>query len=152
MPKIDLAAAPRRIGTGYPEPYAEPCRRRDFTKLSEAAGLTRIGVNLLTLPDGQWSGQRHWHEDEDEFVFVVSGDVVLVDDHGETPLTAGDCVAFPAGEANGHHIQNRSGRDAVLLQVSNAENPATQAVDYPDIDMVLKPGNPAYLRRDGTPW
>jgi len=152
MPKIDLATAPRLTGTRYPPPFDAPCRLRAFTLLSRAAGLTKIGVNLLTLPDGQWSGQRHWHEDEDEFVFVVSGEVVLVDEAGETPLTAGDCAAFPAGEANGHHIHNRSGRDAVLLQVSNAENPATQAVDYPDIDMVLRPGIADYLHRDGTPY
>ncbi|MDP1631847.1 MAG: cupin domain-containing protein [Caulobacter sp.] len=150
MPKIDLAAAPRRTGTGYPPPYDTPCNRRAWVNLSQAAGLGLVGVNLLTLPDGQWSSQRHWHADEDEFVWVVAGEVVLVEDGGETVLRAGDCAAWKAGEANGHHLQNRSGADAVLLQVGNPTNMATEAVVYPDIDLIIRPGGEGYRHRDGT--
>ncbi|MDP1738328.1 MAG: cupin domain-containing protein [Caulobacter sp.] len=150
MPKIDLATAPRRSGTGYPPPYDAPCRDRSWLELAKAAGLDLVGINLLTLPDGQWSSQRHWHLDEDEFVFVVSGEVVLVEDEGETVLRAGDCAAWKAGVENGHHIQNRSGADAVLLQVGNPTNPATEYVDYPDIDLIIRPGDEGYKHRDGT--
>ncbi len=150
MPKIDLSSAPRRSGTGYPPPYDAPCGERSWLELADAAGLTLVGINLLTLPAGQWSSQRHWHLDEDEFVFVVSGEVVLVEDEGETVLCAGDCAAWKAGVENGHHIQNRSTADAVLLQVGNPTNPATEHVDYPDIDLIIRPGDDGYRHRDGT--
>jgi uncharacterized cupin superfamily protein len=117
--------------------------------LADAAGLTKVGVNLLTLPDGQWSSQRHWHDDEDEFIWIVSGEVMLVDDHGETVLRAGDCAAFPAGERNGHHLKNRSGADAVILQIGNPTNEATEWVDYPDIDLIIRPGGEGYRHKDG---
>ncbi|MFA7263309.1 MAG: cupin domain-containing protein [Caulobacter sp.] len=150
MPKIDLATAPRRTGTGYPPPYDAPCRDRSFVQLAVAAGLDLVGINLLTLPPGQWSSQRHWHADEDEFVWVVSGEVVLVEDEGETLLRAGDCAAWKAGVANGHHLLNRSGADAVLLQVGNPTNQATEWVDYPDIDLRITPGGEGYRHKDGT--
>jgi uncharacterized cupin superfamily protein len=150
MPKIDIDAAPSREGTSYPPPHDAPCRRRRFNMLSDAAGLTKVGVNLLTLPDGQWSSQRHWHDDEDEFIWIVFGEVVLVDDSGETLLRAGDCAAFPAGDRNGHHLQNRSGKDAVILQMGNATNEATEWVDYPDIDLIIRPGGEGYRHKDGT--
>jgi len=150
MPKIDLATAPRRTGTGYPPPYDAPCRERSFIQLAAAAGLELVGINLLTLPAGQWSSQRHWHADEDEFVWVVSGEVVLVEDEGETVLRAGDCAAWKAGVANGHHLQNRSGADAVLLQVGNPTNEATEWVDYPDIDLRIHPGGEGYRHKDGA--
>ena len=150
MPKIDLSTAPRRSGTGYPPPYDTPCRGRSFVQLAAAAGLDLVGINLMTLPPGQWSSQRHWHLDEDEFVWVVSGELVLVEDGGETLLRAGDCAAWKAGVADGHHLQNRSGADAVLLQVGNPTNEATEWVDYPDIDVIIRPGGAGYRRRDGT--
>ena len=150
MPKIDLDAAPERSGTGYPPPYDAVCRERHAKMLAQAAGLTRVGINLMTVPPGQWSSQRHWHEDEDEFVWVVSGEVVLVEDEGETVLRAGDCAAWKAGVANGHCLQNRSDKDAVLLQVGNPTNEATETVDYPDIDLIIRPGGEGYRRRDGA--
>jgi len=149
MPKIDIAAAPTRRGTGYPAPFDAPCRQRARAKLGDAAGLTQFGVNLLRLPSGQWSSQRHWHSAEDEFVWIVEGEVVLVTNAGEQVLRAGDCAAFPAGAADGHHIQNRSGADALLLEVG-ARRPGEDAVDYPDIDLVIHEGETAYRHRDGT--
>jgi len=149
MPKIDLSTAPRRTGTGYPPPYDAPCRERSFLQLAAAAGLDLVGINLLTLPAGQWSSQRHWHADEDEFVWVVSGEVVLIEDEGETVLRAGDCAAWKAGVANGHHLQNRSGADAVLLQVGNPTNEATEWVDYPDITRRTPPAGGGNRNKDG---
>src|SRR4051812_42434914 len=108
MPKIDIATAPTRFGTGYPPPYDEPCRDRKRWKLGDAAGLTQFGVNLMRLPPGAWTSQRHWHTAEDEFVWVVEGEVVLVTNEGETILRPGDCAAFPAGGAHGPHIHNPS--------------------------------------------
>jgi len=150
MPKLDLDAMPLRTGSGYPAPLDEPCRLRTWRQLSAGAGLSLVGINLLTLPPGQWSSQRHWHDDEDEFVWVVSGEVVLVEDEGETILRAGDCAAWKAGVANGHHLQNRSDRDAVLLQVGNPTDESRETVDYPDLDLIITPGGEGYRHRDGT--
>ena len=151
MPKIDLSAAPRRSGTGYPPPYDEPCKLRERVRLGDAAGLSQFGVNLLRLPPGQWSSQRHWHATEDEFTWVLEGEVVLVTDAGEEILRPGDCAGFPAGEANGHCFQNRSDRDALLLEVGT-RNPAGDAVDYPDIDLTIPPGDPGYFHKDGRKY
>ena len=146
MPKIDIDAAPTKHGTAYPSPLDEPCRARQRWKLGDAAGLTQFGVNLLRLPDGAWSSQRHWHTAEDEFVWVVEGEVVLIDDGGETVLRAGEGAGFKAGEANGHHIVNRSGREAVLLEVGS-RRPGEDAADYPDVD--LHWDGQAYRHKDG---
>ncbi|WP_296819009.1 cupin domain-containing protein [Brevundimonas sp.] len=149
MPKIDIEAAPSRDGTAYPEPFDQPCRARRRRKLGDAAGLTQCGVNRLELDPGVWTSQRHWHAAEDEFVWVVEGEVVLIDDGGETVLRAGDCAGFPAGQANGHHIVNRSHPTAVLLEVGT-RRPAEDRVEYPDIDMTYTGGETFYRRRDGT--
>ena len=151
MPKIDIAAAPTRFGTGYPAPYDAPCRERKRWKLGDAAGLTQFGVNLMRLPPGQWTSQRHWHTAEDEFVWVLEGEGVLVTNEGEQVLKAGDCAGFPAGEPNGHHIQNRSDRELVLLEVGS-RRPAQDGCDYPDIDLVLDEGSSDYRRRDGSAY
>ncbi|MDB5459379.1 MAG: transcriptional regulator [Caulobacteraceae bacterium] len=149
--KIDLDAAPTRFGTGYPPPFDQLCAGRRRWKLGDAAGLSQFGVNLLRLPAGQWSSQRHWHSAEDEFVFVLEGEVVLVTDAGEEVLRAGDCAGFKAGEADGHHVQNRSGAEAVLLEIG-ARRPEQDAVDYPDIDLKLKVGAAGYSHNDGRPY
>jgi uncharacterized cupin superfamily protein len=151
MPKIDIDKAPTRFGTGYPQPFDEPCRDRKRWKLGDAAGLTQFGVNLLRLPPGQWSSQRHWHTAEDEFVWVVQGEVVLVTDEGEQVLRAGECAGFPAGVPNGHQIQNRSDAEAVLLEIGSRK-PGEDGADYPDLDMVIHPGETTYRHRDGTPY
>jgi len=92
MPKIDIAAAPTRFGTGYPPPYDEPCKDRKRWKLGDAAGLTQFGVNLTRLEPGAATSVRHWHENEDEFVFILMGDCVLIENDGETILKAGDAA------------------------------------------------------------
>lgn len=152
MKKIDIDAAPTRFGTGYPPPFDAICAGRRRWKLGDAAGLTQFGVNLLRLPPGQWSSQRHWHLAEDEFVMVLEGEGVLVTNDGEEVLRAGDCAGFKAGEPNGHHIQNRSDRELVLLEIGTRAPPGEDAGTYPDIDLVLPKGGKAYLHRDGTPY
>lgn len=151
MPKLDLSTIPLRKGTNYPEQFAEHMKGRIRQALGDAGGLTQFGVNLLQLPPGSWSAQRHWHSAEDEFVYIVSGEVVLVTDEGEQTMRAGDCAAFPAGAANGHHLVNRSHEAAVCLEVGT-RNPKDDRVDYPDIDMVCEPGRDGYSHRDGTPY
>jgi len=151
MPKIDIDAAPTRFGTAYPAPFDAPCQGRQRWKLGDAAGLTQFGVNLMRLPPGQWTSQRHWHTAEDEFTWVLEGEVVLVEDEGETILRAGDCAGFRAGVANGHHLQNRSDTVAVLLEIGS-RRPAEDGCDYPDIDLILREGEETYRHRDGTPY
>lgn len=154
MPKIDASLAPKGSGTGYPKPFDEPCRNRSWIRLGDATNLTQFGVNLLRLPAGAWSSQRHWHSDEDEFVFVLRGEVVLVEDAGEERLGPGDCAGFPAGDRNGHCLQNRSGEDAELLVVGSRND--KDHGEYPDIDMKFAPGrygtSGVFLHKDGTPY
>jgi uncharacterized cupin superfamily protein len=151
MKKIDISAAKMVVGSSYPAPHDEPCRQRKRFRLGDASGLTQFGVNLLRLPPGVWSSQRHWHTAEDEFVYVLEGEVVLVSDAGEEVLRAGDCAGFKAGEPDGHHVQNRSNADAVLLEIGT-RNPDRDGVDYPDIDLAIRAGARAFLRKDGTPY
>ncbi|MGH8303436.1 MAG: cupin domain-containing protein [Steroidobacteraceae bacterium] len=151
MKKIDVSTAKTTLGSGYPAPHDEPCRQRQRVRLGDAAGLTQFGVNLLRLAPGVWSSQRHWHSAEDELVYVLEGEVVLVSDSGEELLHAGDCAAFKAGDPNGHHLQNRSGAEAVVLEVGSRD-PDRDAVDYPDIDLTIRAGLRDFLHKDGTPY
>jgi uncharacterized cupin superfamily protein len=150
--RIDVAAVGTVTGTSYPAPFDEPCRMRSRQRLGDAAGLTQFGVNLLRLPPGAWSSQRHWHTGQDEFVYVLSGEVVLVGDGGADVLRAGDAAGFKAGESNGHHLQNRSDSDARVLEVGTRV--LDETVYYSDIDMVAPAGGkPApFTHRDGTPY
>jgi uncharacterized cupin superfamily protein len=150
--RIDVASLTSVVGTLYPPPFDVPCRARDRTKLGDAAGLSQFGVNLLRLPPGAWSSQRHWHTSGDEFVYVLSGEVVLVTDGGEEILRAGDAAGFPAGDTNGHCLQNRSDRDTQVLEIGTRL--PDDAAYYSDIDMVAPAGGkPAvYTHRDGTPY
>jgi uncharacterized cupin superfamily protein len=154
MPRIDPAAVPKSSGTRYPRPFDEPCRKRSWLRLGDAAGLTQFGVNLLRLPPGAWSSQRHWHSHEDEFVYVLRGEVVLVDDDGEVRLRPGDSAGFPAGDRNGHCLQNRSEEDAELLVVGSRMD--EDHGEYPDIDMKFAAGRYGeggeFLHKDGTPY
>ena len=154
MPKIDLASAPVGQGSRYPAPHDEPCRARSWVKLGDAAGLTQFGVNLVTLPPGAWSSQRHWHSHEDELVYVIEGALVLVTDAGEQVVRAGQCAGFPAGQRDGHCLQNRSDADARFLVVSNRDD--ADWGEYPDIDLAFGPGRyrgtASFLRKDGTTY
>jgi uncharacterized cupin superfamily protein len=153
MPKIDPSTALTGSGSRYPAPHDAVCRARSWLRLGDAAGLTQFGVNQLRLPPGCWSSQRHWHALEDEFMFVLSGEVVLVTDAGEQVLRAGDSAGFKAGSRDGHCLQNRSSTDAQILVVGSRIDADYGA--YSDIDMAFKPGRYSggggYTRRDGTP-
>ena len=152
MPKrIDPKDVPVQAGTFYPPPYDQPCRARERRKLGDAAGLTQFGINLLRLRPGVWSSQRHWHTGQDEFVYVLEGEVVLVTDAGEEILKPGDCAGFKAGDKDGHHLQNRGTADALLLEVGTRVT--DDGGEYPDIDMAFQMGaTPSYTRKDGTPY
>jgi len=150
MSKLDLMSIPQRKGSSYPAPFDEKPANRVRQRLGDAGGLTQFGVNLLQLPPGAWSSQRHWHSAEDEFVYVISGEVVLITDRGEEVLRAGDCVAFPRSVPDGHHLINKSDSVVVCLEVgTRMEHDFT---DYPDIDMVFDPKVDCYTHKDGTPY
>jgi uncharacterized cupin superfamily protein len=150
--KIRSEDAPPIIGTLYPPPFDGPCRARQRQKLGDLAGLTQFGVNLLTLPPGAWSSQRHWHTDSDEFIYVIGGEVTLLTDDGAEVLKAGDAAGFKAGDENGHCLQNHTHEPAFVLEIGSRI--ASDSAHYSDIDMVAPAGGkPAlYVRRDGTPY
>ncbi|MGH8541207.1 MAG: cupin domain-containing protein [Stenotrophobium sp.] len=154
MSRIDPNTLSENTGTRYPPPYDAPCRRRAWRRLGDAAGLTKFGVNQVLLAPGVWSSQRHWHTHEDEFVYVLAGEVVLVTDRGEETLRAGDCTGFKAGVRDGHCLQNRSSADALLL-VMGSRNDEDHG-EYPDIDMVFGAsrysGAGGYFHKDGRPY
>ena len=149
--RIDVDAVWVVRGSRYPAPFAAPCAARARQRLGDAAGLTDFGVNLLRLPPGSWSSQRHWHSAEDEFVYVLAGEVVLVTDAGDEILRAGDCAGFKAGVPDGHHLQNRSPQDAVVLEVGSRKV-AQDEGDYPDIDLRFLKGRAGFARKDGTAY
>lgn len=148
MPKIDLETLVPSNRTGYPAPFDAAVQGRWYRRLAPAAGLSAFGVSHVTLAPGAWSSQRHWHIGEDEFVVVLSGEVVLVDDHGQTLLRAGDCAAFAANDGNGHHLQNRSQADCVYIAVGGG---AELGGVYSDIDMRFT-ADDRYVHADGTPY
>lgn len=100
-------------------------------KIGRAVGISQFGVNYLELDPGAMSSLRHWHEGEDEFVYVLSGEVVLIDEHGEHRLAEGSAAGFPAGVQNAHHLQNRSNGPARMLVVGTRKR-GTEVVHYPD--------------------
>jgi uncharacterized cupin superfamily protein len=150
MPKIDLAAVPVRRGVGYPKPFDAVCVDRERQRLGNAGGLTDFGVNLMRLPPGNWSSQRHWHSHEDEFVYLLEGELVLVEDDGETVLRAGDCAAFAKNSGNGHHLINRSTTTAVYLEVGSRQ-PA-DLTTCSDIDMMSSNADGRFVHKDGSPY
>ena len=150
MPKIDLHAVPLRKGTGYPAEFNAQCAERTRRRIGDAGGLVDFGVNLMTLPPGGWSSQRHWHSHEDEFVYVLDGELTLVEDDGETVLVAGECAAFPKGSGNGHHLQNRSATSAVYLEVGSRD--PNDLTTCSDIDMMSSNADGRFTRKDGTPY
>lgn len=151
-PALDTATLAPRTDSGYPEPYRTRVLPRQKRQLGAALGLRQFGVNLTTLPPGKESSMRHWHSREEEFVFVLEGEVVLRTDGGEQLLQAGCCAGFPAGSGDGHQLVNRSDRPAVYLEVGTRDE--ADEVVYPDVDLLWNPpGQPGrFTRRDGTPY
>ena len=150
MPKVDVAAVPERQGSGYPAEFKAACAERLRRRLGEAGHLTDVGVNLMRLPPGGWSSQRHWHTHEDEFVYLLEGQLTLIEDGGETLLIAGDCAAFPKNSGNGHHMVNRSGGVAVYLEVGT-RSPA-DVIFCSDVDMMSASIDGRFTHKDGTPY
>ena len=137
MPKLDLNAIPEVNRTGYLEPYRKAVEGRRWKPLAD--GLSDFGVNLVTLKPGAASSQRHWHTHEDELVYMLSGEVVLVEEDGETTLRPGDVAAWPKGVANGHQLVNRSDAECSFLAIGS-DKPDVDSCHYPDIDQHLSPG------------
>jgi uncharacterized cupin superfamily protein len=152
MPKIDIAKIPVDTRTGYPPPYDRVVVGRERKRLGNAAGLDQFGVNLTTLKPGAASALRHWHEQEDEFVYVVEGEIVLVENDGETVLKPGDAAGFKANNGIGHHLVNRSARNAVYLEVGTRSK--FERVDYPDVDLkvVRDDKGMRYTHKNGEPY
>jgi uncharacterized cupin superfamily protein len=147
MPKIDIASAPIRKGSSYPAPFAEKPAARIRHALGDAGRLSDFGVNLIELPPGAWLSQRHWHSTEDEFVYVISGDVT---DDGEEVLGAGDRAAFPKNTTNGHHLINKTNALAVCLEAGSRSS--DDVTVYSDIDLKIDARDNRYTHKDGTPY
>jgi uncharacterized cupin superfamily protein len=152
MPKIDIDKLPLDQSTSYPPPFNRTVQGRTRKRLGRAGGLTQFGVNICTLKPGAASSQRHWHENEDELIYVLEGEVVLCEDGGETVLRAGEAAAWKAGLPNGHCLVNRSNRDAIVIEIGTRA-PAERAY-YSDIDMMVVRDETGarYMKKDGTPY
>ena len=152
MPKVDIGKIAIDTATGYPPPFNKVVEGRSRKRLGRAAGLTQFGVNLCRLKPGAASSQRHWHENEDEFVYVLEGEVVLREDDGETVLKPGDVAAWKAGVPNGHTLINRSNRDAVFIEVGTRA--ASERAHYSEIDMMVVRDEKGarYTRKNGEPY
>jgi uncharacterized cupin superfamily protein len=149
---LDPDSVTPRVGSIYPAPFGEPLKGREKRALGDAAGLSQFGVNLVTLQPGAWSSQRHWHENEDEFIYVLEGEVTLITDAGEQVLKPGLAAGFPAGKANGHHLLNRSDKPARYLEVGTRA--ATEVAHYSDIDLAGRKENGRFVftRKNGQPY
>src|SRR6516164_882648 len=152
MPKIEITKATVRAKSSYPPPYAEVAKGREKAALGNVAGLTQFGVNLTRLKPGAASALRHWHENEDEFIYVVEGELVLIEDHGETILRPGDAAGFKAGVENGHCLVNRTANDAVYLEVGTRA--ASERAHYSDVDCKVERNGTTftYMRHSGEPY
>ncbi len=153
MPKIMLEGLERQSGSSYPAPFDAPCNPRNWRRIAAAGGLTQLGANLVTLPPGCWSSQRHTHTHEDELIVILQGEPTLIEDDGETQLKPGDICTHPAASPNGHHMINRTDANVVFLVCSNL-HPDDKCF-YPDIDMTAETGPDGkglYRHKDGTPY
>ncbi|MFZ1924271.1 MAG: cupin domain-containing protein [Xanthobacteraceae bacterium] len=152
MPKIDIVKLPVDTRTGYPKPFDRMVAGRERKRLGNAAGLDQFGVNLTRLKPGAASAQRHWHEKEDEFVYVLEGEVVLIENGGETALAPGDAAGFKANSGDGHHLVNRGKRDAVYLEVGTRSK--HERVEYPDVDLLVIRDDEGfrYTHKNGEPY
>ncbi|QIK77655.1 cupin domain-containing protein [Sphingomonas piscis] len=148
MPKVDLESIAQLNRTGYPAPFNEAVAGRFQRRLSPATGLTDFGVSHVVLKPGAWSSQRHWHNGEDEFLVMLEGEAVLVEDDGPTVLRPGDIAVWPKGSTNGHHLRNESEADCAFIVVGGGVNTGG---GYNDIDMLFSPEG-TYTHKDGTPY
>jgi uncharacterized cupin superfamily protein len=138
------------MGSSYPAPFDQPCANRIRQRVGNAGGLVDFGVNLMVLPPGAWSSQRHWHSHEDEFVYIITGHVTLVEDDGQTLLGAGDCAAFPKGTGNGHHLINHSDAVATYLEIGSRH--MDDLTMCADVDMMSYNRDGQFTRKNGTPF
>ena len=152
MPKIVISKAVVRTKGVYAQPHTSITDGREKAAIGNVAGLTQFGVNLTRLKPGAASALRHWHEQEDEFVYVLEGELVLIEDGGETMLKPGDCAGFKAGVSNGHHLVNKSPRDALYLEIGTRA--AAERGHYPDVDLVFErdQNGMRFLHRSGEPY
>jgi uncharacterized cupin superfamily protein len=152
MPKVDIAKVAVDTVTNYPDPFWKLIVGRERKRLGNAVGLSQFGVNLTTLKPGAWSSQRHWHRNEDEFVYVLEGELVLCEDRGETVLKAGDAAGWKADSRIGHCLINRTQKNAVYIEVGTRA-PFETAV-YPDIDMRAERDKTGmrYVKKTGEPY
>jgi uncharacterized cupin superfamily protein len=157
MPENKLRAIhhttlPERSGSSYPAPFKAPVASRRWRALGQAFGLTQFGVNLVELVPGAWSSQRHWHSAEDELIYILEGEVVLVTDEGEQVVGPGHVAGFPAGQPNGHHLINRSDKVARFLAIGSRI--AGDECTYPDIDLHVAgtPQGDAWTNKRGEPY
>jgi uncharacterized cupin superfamily protein len=150
MPKIEVSRAPVIHGCPYPSPFDKPIAGRTRRRLGDAGGLTDFGVNMMTLEPGGWSSQRHWHSDEDEIAYILEGELVLIEDDGETLLRAGDCAAFPKGTGNGHHMINRSDKLTVYLEAGSRQPEEVTTCSGIDIKSANADGR--FVHMDGTTY
>lgn len=134
LPALSL---PEVRGSGYPEPFKSRMGDRVKRRLGEAFGLTQFGVNLVVLGPGGQSALRHWHTLEDELVYLLEGELVLVTNTGEQVIRAGDCAGYKAGEPDGHHLINRSDAPARYLEIGSRHE--GDVAFYPDDDLLLVP-------------
>src|SRR5580692_142328 len=151
MKKLDLAAISTESGCNYPAPFDRPCLGSTWKRLGNAVGLTQFGVNLSRLPPGVWSSQRHWHSHEDELVYLLEGELISITDDGEEVLRAGDCIAFKAGDPDGHHLVNRSSRAATARPIRStnlAPGWWARRLSYPEALHQCHPGRSAAQSRD----
>ncbi len=149
--KIDLSTVPVESGSTYPAEFQTAVAGRSRQRIGKAAGLKNFGVNLTTLQPGSQSALRHWHSAQDEFVYIVQGELVMITDDGEQQLNPGDMACFPAAKANGHHLVNRSHAPATYLEVGDKSTP--DRAEYPDDDLVCVPmpdGKRQFERKDGS--
>lgn len=153
MPVINIENVPSQSGSRYPEPFASQVKGRHRRRLGDAIGLKHYGVNLVTLDPGFKSSMRHWHKVQDEFVYVLEGELVLVTNAGRQVLRAGMAAGFPAGDGDGHHLINESARPAVYLEVG--DRLPGDGASYPDVDMAsrqLPDGNWVFTHKNGDPY
>jgi uncharacterized cupin superfamily protein len=151
MPKIEITKVPAQQIASYPREFAQVISGREKQKLGDEVGLTQFGVNITRIKAGSASALRHWHEHEDEFIYMIDGELVLRENDGETVLKAGDAAGFKAGSGVAHCLINRTARDAVYLEVGTRAK--SERVHYPDVDFMMERDDNGrrYFRKSGTP-